>query len=325
MDAQILQTDILWQYVDESKSSARILQVHSYQPEIILPDDIDRVPVTEIGAYCFSASEPRIRGEYFHTNEEQSKQIPAANGQFVIKVKIPSHVTTLHNAAFYNCRKLTTLSFGTEMKSIGSDVFTNCRDLKKIEIRSSYTKPTGLNVIIERLESDITVSFLKEHEEMRLFFPEYYEWLDEITPAHIFSRSIEGEGFRMRRAFTNHIFDFKKYDQCYANAIPTENVKSLCEIAYWRLVYPVQLEEDARIQYEKILREHTDVIFDLAIKAHDLQRLLFPVKHFSLEIEVISKARNLCLEADWAEGATMLMEEQQKRWKKKPKTFDFDF
>ena len=46
--------DILWEMGQEG---ARILRVYSNELAIRLPDRLEGVPVTEIGAYCFSASE----------------------------------------------------------------------------------------------------------------------------------------------------------------------------------------------------------------------------------------------------------------------------
>ena len=77
----------------------------------------------------------------------------------------------------------------------------NDSQLEHLIIRGKDSEATGLPLILERIAENITVSFCPNSSsspESIVFFPEYYEWLDEISPAHIFSRSIHGEGFRMR-------------------------------------------------------------------------------------------------------------------------------
>ena len=58
--------------------------------------------------------------------------------------------------------------------------------------------PDGLKKLLGAVSADITV----ELDGAQLFYPEYSEFLDENTPAHIFNHSIEGEGYRMRQCFT---------------------------------------------------------------------------------------------------------------------------
>ena len=89
------------------------------------------------------------------------------------------------------------------------------------------------------------------------FFPEYYEWLDEISPAHIFSRSIHGEGFRMRKCFENGRINYEKYDQCFENALKVESANTLCRIAIARLRWPAGLKEEARTLYEHCIERES--------------------------------------------------------------------
>ena len=55
--------DILWEPVGDG---ARILRVYGEHPVVALPETIEGRPVTEIGAYCFSRSEPHLPEQYFH-------------------------------------------------------------------------------------------------------------------------------------------------------------------------------------------------------------------------------------------------------------------
>ena len=57
------QLDILW---EPAEDGARILRVYGEQPALRLPEYIGQRPVTEIGPYCFSRSEPKLPEQYFH-------------------------------------------------------------------------------------------------------------------------------------------------------------------------------------------------------------------------------------------------------------------
>ena len=257
------QLDILW---EPAEDGARILRVYGEQPALRLPEYIGQRSVTEIGPYCFSRSEPKLPEQYFHFYTDESRterpvpqtengRISAAEsdpgaahrrlsclgGSTLTSVWLPTTVHTLHNAAFYNCRELHTLSAGAGIRSIGSDEFMNCTRLSRLIMRCADTEAEGLPLLLERYAEDLLVLFMPESPasdcpafgsssadasksssenaiQGALFFPEYYEWLDEISPAHIFSRSIHGEGFRMRKCFENGRINYEKYDQCFENA-----------------------------------------------------------------------------------------------------------
>lgn len=314
---------IRWQ-PDSKKQGARVLRVYSNSPELTLPAFIEGLPVTEIGPYCFAASQRKIQGESF-LYPENAPAAEAVCGSFLEKVILPDTVTTLHNAAFYNCRKLHTLSFSEKISSIGSDEFTNCRELKHLILRSAHDKASGLKILLERIETDVYVHFqTSSQSDSLVFFPEYYEWLDEITPAHLFSRSINGEGYRMRKAFRDKIFDYEKYDQCFTNALATESDQVLCEIALWRLRCPLALSQESKALYHKALTDRKTLLMKKIVKLREEDLLHFLFTELSPDAGELSDLLSLCSDADWAEGLAIIMGEQAKRIRKTPKTFSFD-
>lgn len=281
----------LWEPVD---SGCRLLRCFGNSPILNIPDMIEGKEITEIGAYCFSRSRPRFPekiyktifidtnnqktisedGQTFHQKDfDFSAFGTELDGTFLEEVRLPDSVTTLHNAAFYNCRKLRKLSVGTKISGIGSDEFMNDSKLEHLIIRGKDSEATGLSLILERIAENITVTFCPDSSllpESILFFPEYYEWLDEISPAHIFSRSIHGEGFRMRKSFENGVLDYRKYDSCFENALTVESPESLCKIALNRLRWPSRLESIFREKYENVIKKYIDTAFTLAIKEQDI-------------------------------------------------------
>ena len=337
---------VLWEPVD---LGCRLLRCFGNSPILNIPDMIDGRKITEIGAYCFSRSRPRFPEKIFKTifidanNQETTSENgrefnqtdfdfssfgTELDGTFIEEITLPDSVTTLHNAAFYNCRKLKKLSVGTQISGIGSDEFMNDSKLEHLIIRGKDSEVTGLSLILERIAENITVSFCPDSSllpESILFFPEYYEWLDEISPAHIFSRSIHGEGFRMRRSFENGILDYRKYDSCFENALTVESPESLCQIILNRLRWPSRLENDFKENYEAAIKKYMDTAFTLAVKDQNFSLLQFICEHLSPDSQALSTAIDLCIEKEWSEGNAFLIEAKHKTFSKKTFDFDLDF
>lgn len=329
-------------------SGCRLLRCFGNNPVLNVPDMINEQKIIEIGPYCFSRSRPRFPEKIYKTIfiDIENQQTTLENGQtfnqkdfdfsifgteldgtFLEEVTLPDCVTTLHNAAFYNCRKLKTLSVGTKISGIGSDEFMNDSRLEHLIIRGKDSEISGLSLILERIAENITVSFCPDSSspESIVFFPEYYEWLDEISPAHIFSRSIHGEGFRMRKSFENGILDYRKYDSCLENALTVESPESLCKIALNRLRWPSRLENIFREKYENVIKKHMDIALALAVKEQNFPLLQFVCEHFSPDAASLSAAIELCIEKEWGEGNAFLIEAKHKTFSKKTFDFDLDF
>lgn len=321
--------DILWIPVQDG---VRILQVYGEHPHLVLPESIHERPVTEIGPYCFSRSVPRLPEQYFHAAfpekaENPSATLTALNGDAIEQIVLPASVHTLHNAAFYNCRKLHTLWTGNHIRSIGSDEFTNCSHLHQLYFYTDNADASSLSLLLERVTDDLNVTVLAGENgqttlRSALFFPEYYEWLDEISPAHIFSRSIHGEGFRMRKCFTQGHLDYDKYDACLENALKSESAQSLCQISLNRLRWPEGLKEERKFFYEQTVKNHLSEALTLAVREKDRTLLLFLSRQF-MEDKDYTDGLALCQQADWGEGCALLMEAKPKQSFQK-KTFTFD-
>lgn len=149
---------ILWEPAD---SGCRLLRCFGNSPILNVPDMIDGRAVSEIGAYCFSCSRPRFPEKIYKTifidieNQETTLESGQAfnqkdfdfsafgtelDGTFLEEITLPDCAATLHNAAFYNCRKLKKLSVGTAISGIGSDEFMNDSQLEHLIVRGKILK-----------------------------------------------------------------------------------------------------------------------------------------------------------------------------------------
>ncbi len=209
---------ILWQAYP---GGARILRVFGDSPCPALPVQIEGFPVVEIGPYCFAQNQRSQPADARFWSVDGRGPVayphPIA-GDFVQGVTLPAGVRALHNAAFYNCRKLEWLCAGSALESVGS-------------------APGGA-------------------VQAKVFYPEYFEFLDENTPAHIFNHSIEGEGYRYRQCFDGSVLRFAEYDAAFPQACVGESEKTLCRIALDRLCIPFALLPEAQGIYSAYLAAH---------------------------------------------------------------------
>lgn len=229
------------------------------------------------------------------------------------EVTLPDTVRVLDSAAFYNCRRLRRVTLGPGVEGFGSDLFTNCRQLQTFRLRAAADAPTGLKKLLGAVSADITVKL----DGAQLFYPEYSEFLDENTPAHIFNHSIEGEGYRMRQCFTpGGAVDYAAFDASFAQACVGESEDKLCRLALGRLVQPFGLGDDARADYELYLTAHPEAAFRRAIDDRDEAALRLLV---GLSLPT-ADAAVYCARVGWSAGAAVLLG----RAKRAKKTYDFD-
>ena len=294
-------------YWEECPAGARVLRVLGDTPCPAVPGAVAGLPVVEIGPYCFADKPVKPGAQRTGTDTHE------ITGNFVEEIALPDTVRTIHSAAFYNCRKLRRISLGAGVEALGSDLFTNCRSLQTVVLRAAPDAPTGLKKLLGAISADITV----ELDGARLFYPEYSEFLDENTPAHIFNHSIEGEGYRMRQCFApNGAVDYAAFDASFAQACVGESEDKLCRLALGRLVLPFALGDDARADYEFYLTAHPDAAFRLAIDTRDEAALRLLV---GLGLSTAGAAV-YCSRAGWSAGAAILLG----RAKRVKKTYDFD-
>ena len=229
------------QLLDEHSIS--IERVYGTTPVVAIPDQIDGFTVKRIGAYCFSESK-HVPADAVTIGEVDSF-MKALCGNDIEEISLPDSVEQIGNLAFYNCRKLQTLTLGRFLKELGSDAFMNCRSLKRLVLRSSMEEASGAQLILNQVRADLEVEF----KEALFFYPEYYDSYEEIGPAHIFALNIAGEGFRARQCFHERMVDAAAYDMIFERICIEEKMWTAARMALIQGQQAVRIA-DARISFQ---------------------------------------------------------------------------
>lgn len=319
----MMRYEIYWEHTKEG--GARILRVYGMTPDVVLPDTIEGVPVTEIGAYCF-ARQPRLPEKYNRTQlvtketeedsgsdgsypgNDASLELRELSGEYPTRVMLPDTVEKLGSLAFYNASSLSCLEIGKRLTGIGSDAFMNCGKLHRLLLHCGRGEASGLRQILAQISHDMEVSFADETGVWaKVLFPEYYESYDEIAPAHLFGRNIEGEGFRARQSFRDGVMDFAQYDLIFPKACAEEKEKTLCGLALDRLRYPTDLGEGQRGLYAEYLVRHSETLCEMLIKARDGDLAEFLCRERIFVRADLEHCIRRAADEAWAEGSALFL------------------
>ncbi len=350
-----------WEHAETG--GARLLRAFGTTPEVVIPERIAGLSVTEIGAYCFAGTD-RLRGQNSgrgqyevinvpdggQAGEGKAAERPAAAGTpggggpgeenaakvqsralreqtispdaaatgalrelcggYIESLALPDTVKRIGNLMCYQCTSLLRLECGPGLTEVGGDAFMNCGKLREIRLRCDSGEKTGLRQMLAQLSGEITAVFLGKGgagRAAKLLFTEYYESYDEIAPAHLFGRNIEGEGFRARQCFTEGKPDFGQYDRTFIRACDGETERTLCRLAMNRLLYPAGLSEQAKRMYETYVSDHADCVCAQAVDVKDMQPVRYLCENRLIQAAVLDAALARAAKAGWAEGTAQLL------------------
>lgn len=241
------------------------------------------------------------------------------------KITIEDGIETLGNYTFYGCRNLKTLAMTDSVKSIGGGSFTGCGALRNLEMLMEENSVSCIKDVVSETFHEVYVSirFRNTGKRAELIFPEYYEEGVENTPARILETKFHGCGYKYRQCFTDKKVDFKKYDSLFSEAVINEKPEIVVPLAMGRLLYPYELMEKGKKEYETYIKEHmqeTGIYYLEKDTWHEVFSFLAEEKIWSEEgLDSILKeasVRNL------VSVVSFLMEKKRELFAPKEKSFD---
>ncbi len=200
-----------------------------------IPEFIDANPVEAIGNHAFSGR------------------------QDIYSVVLPKTIKTLYGFAFHNCRNLKKIALFDSLDDYYDGVCRQCDSLIDIEVT---IKRDWYEVVRNFLaDNDKTLRFKLmiqgeadiSPREALLTFPEYVYDFNENTMARTIQFSIAGSGMFYRECIDRRKVDYRGYDKLFEKA-RIDGGETAQDIAMGRLLYPVELEDKYRKDYEDYIR-----------------------------------------------------------------------
>jgi len=125
-NADKMHGDFVYNYADTVfKDEIIIKKYMGSEKDVIVPDYIEGLPVTELAGYSFSTS----------SNNTYSNQ----DCLYIESVFLPDSVKKIGYEAFYGCENLKQIGMPEELETIGEAAFKNCTSLEEIDLSQGAT------------------------------------------------------------------------------------------------------------------------------------------------------------------------------------------
>ena len=304
--------------------SAVLYRMYSKKPVAVLPEAVGDKKIEMIAPYCFASNRKLTDTDVCDEIDKMYGNYHEFAGDYIENISLPDTLKKIGNNAFYNCRNMSLLEMGTDIDEVGSDVFMNCRSFRRMTVRGSSQSDSGVSQMLSRYSSELEVCFeCNGQTEAKLLYPEYFESYDEISPAHIFGRNIEGEGFRARQCFDNGKIVFSQYDSVFSKASAEESVTVASRMAVDRLMYPVGLDTCFKNEYQEYVRKNQGEIMEIMVRNRSIDELEYMCSSKIADSKELDHAMTLASQEGWHEGTACMIEWKHKYDIKEKDRYDF--
>lgn len=348
-----------------SDTTARLVRAYGEAPCIALPSALPAPEggswaVTELGDYCFSESPRNLPAPdavcRYAVGEDGSAVLTRAFGRdrtgrhcrydldfgaapeedlhpvcgnFLEEAVLPDSLRVIGSCAFYNCRRLRTLSVGAGELTVGSDVFLNCFALADLIVRADPEQATGLFALVNNITEAVRALFWLPGEarpRAGLWYPAYWEDVEE-SPAHILLHTFSGQGYHYRQCFLDGKILSAEYDAIFPDGHAAEDQGVAAMLCFDRLRWPWNLTEKAKAPYREFLADHTGLVLQRLLKAQDTDSIKDLLALDVLDAAAFAEGAALAAKTDNAAAAALLADAEHQKQKKQPKKerYSFDF
>ena len=288
-----------------------ILRCRTADPILRLPETVGGLPVVALGDYLCAAREPDVSQydvfEVRLTTGEQVSSAPVHDARAIERVVVPRSVQAIGSYAFYNCYNLQAVTVHAGLRSVGHGAFMNCTAFRQVELYAGERDKTCLPDLLGQTSGELLAVLHLPQAEARLLFPPFNEELEDLGPAHIFQRRIEGAGYAYRQCIQNGVLSFLQYDGALERLLRIQDYDTACRVALLRLRWSVGLSAQAREVYLACLREHpTDAVRTL-LDSRDVPGLSALLSFGVLDRSGLSAACDLARQMGQTEALALLL------------------
>lgn len=218
---------------EERKSEGAYAVITGYDGsvrDLSVPEELDGLPVREIGSSAFAGRED------------------------IVRVVLPRGLRTIRPFAFQRCASLEELYLHNGVADCYDGILRSCGSLRMIHVYCDRKDDFRIiRDILRDADSVLHFHICMEDGEARLTFPEYVNEALEDTMARAIHFSIEGAGIAYRESVGKDRIDFSDYDR-HMPKLTDYDFEAGVRIAAGRLLYPYKLADDARERYEEFLK-----------------------------------------------------------------------
>lgn len=310
---------------EKNPEGITVKRASSSDEEVFVPDNIEGVPITQIGDYAFSAEGPSCEEgeEILYLGKPDAGDFDNSK---IKKVFIPETVRSFGSYVFYNCYSLGFVELYDTFDSWGGSVFINCLELHDFKLNMTE----GPEITLFRIAHEIDAEFEAEciypdGKRMVLLFPEYREMYEENAPARQFDYKIFGSGYGHHHSFNDRAFSPLDYDASWDGFLRMEDKpETAARIAVNRLMTPVGLTPKAKKQYEDYLRADPYPALRDSVRRRDMGAVSFLIKKTELSADILSRVCSFARDNKNTEALAVLMNAMGKgAAPRRSKTFDF--
>lgn len=310
-------------------SKIKIVRCYGKNGKVKIPDQCNGMAVTSIGEYAFSPYKKKEEAdvlsetmgkEYF--TEDQAELLC---GNKISEITLPHDTEEIGRYAFYGCANLKKLRFSDSLLRTGAGIFTGCK-LEEIYIDFYHGNHSCMKEIVSDTRHLLTATLYYHMEngieEAKLVFPEYYEEAVENTPARIIENHFNGTGYKYRQCFFRDGIDFGKYDRLFEDATAQEKPHIVEKLLFGRLLYPYQLEKDAKNNYLSYIAENREKIIPSLVRQEHMRALELLSKEKIWTRSSLDDAVDQAVLEEKPEILSLLMNEKHRIFPKTRKTFE---
>lgn len=306
-----------------SEKGLTLTACYGMDGQIVLPDEIEGIPITEIAPYAFSDGKEAEDDLVFVSNEmslcKERKRLKTTD---IKEIRLPFGVREIGRYAFYRCRNLEKMILSDEILDIGGGALTGCRGIREVEIHFRKGEQSALKSILDEVRFAVHAKLYMKDMVADILFPEHYEEAVEDTPARQLYTQHHGAGGDYRQCFYNRELDYKKYDALLPRAVAEDTVETVAKLVLGRLKFPYKLSENAKLSYEKYLKEHLEETVLFLTKTEDMNSLKFLGEQRLFSEAALTAGVEQSAKEKKTEVLSYLMDEKHKLFPKKKKTFD---
>lgn len=288
-----------------------ILRCRTADPILRLPETVGGLPVVALGDYLCAAREPDVSQydvfEVRLTTGEQVSSAPVHDARAIERVVVPRSVQAIGSYAFYNCYNLQAVTVHAGLRSVGHGAFMNCTAFRQVELYAGERDKTCLPDLLGQTSGELLAVLHLPQAEARLLFPPFNEELEDLGPAHIFQRRIEGAGYAYRQCIQNGVLSFLQYDGALERLLRIQDYDTACRVALLRLRWPVGLGAQARAAYLDCLHAHAQAAVRGLLEARDVPGLSALLSFGALDQGGLSAACDLARQMGQTEALALLL------------------